>query len=180
MVLQHLTCRIFYFKTKIQGYCEEALKGSAGCPHRLLGVSFSRDIFVQYLNLQHQYVQMCPSSQVWRNIFQMHKTLIFKHINIGLLQWETRLFSNWILSPPICVISLSVSSLKTTRFLGELREEKRLPSFMGPARHKNWKSCPSSTGKAIFLATRNHELVRLLVRWIFKTLTRTSLFISCP
>lgn len=152
----------------------------ASDPSRLHGVAPSEDslvrIWVPSLGVWEPTcvsICRCSSSRVWRDVFQNYKTLVYKHINAGLL------VIGYFLRLLIGITSFPVYSLEILSFLGELTIRERVTYSHRTSPGRTWEVALVVPGKDTFLATRNHKLVRLLLRPIFKTLTRTFLFLSC-
>lgn len=150
-----------------------------GSPSRLHGVTLGGHIFIRHLSPQPrglgthslQYRQVCSSCGVWKDIFQTHKPLIYKHINAALLIIRYVYLSG---PPP--------SHCLPKDHKVPWRNDNQRNSYLVSARTSSarmWRAVPVVPGKDIFLATRNPKLVRLLVRPIFKNLIMSFLLISC-
>lgn len=111
-----------------------------------------------------QYVKCCFRSRVWKDIFQTYKTLANKRIHAGLL------VIGYFLHLLIWITSFPVSSFKILRLLGKLTIRERITYSHSTLSGRIWKVALVVPGKDTFLATRKHDLVRLLVRPTFNPL----------
>lgn len=150
-----------------------------GSPSRLHGVTLGGNIFIQHLSPQPwglgthslQCRQVCSSCGVRKDVFQTHKTLIYKYINAALLiLWYAYLSG----PPPSHCLPKDhkVPWGNDNQRNGYLVSERTSSARM-------WRAVPVVPGKDIFLATRHPKLVRLLARPIFTNLIMSFLLISC-